>query len=89
MSWGRGLCGSGALGLGTQLHEGLGTVAAQRQGMRWENKRLQVAALGRAGEESGQCQQRGGRGTFMGSGGLSFLPSSCPREFLHSHIPLS
>lgn len=65
MSWGRGLCGSGALGLRTHSHEGSGTVAAQRQ----------MAALGRAGKESGQRQQRGRRGTFVGSGGLSFLPS--------------
>lgn len=92
MSWGRGLCGLEALGLRTNFHEGLDTVIAQRQGMRWENKRLQMAALGRAGKESGQCQQRGWRGTFMGSGGprgLSSLPSCCPLKFSHSCIPLS
>lgn len=44
---GQGRCGLGALGLRAHFHVGLDTMIAQRQGMKWENKSLQIAAPGR------------------------------------------
>lgn len=75
MSWGRGLCGLEALGLRTNFHEGLGTVIAQRQGMRWENKRLQMAAWAEQGRRVGSASREvRGRPSWAPEVPEAFLP---------------
>lgn len=88
---GQGRCGLGALGQRTHFRVGLGTMIAQGQRVKWDNKRLQMVAPGRAGKESGQCNQEVGgetSWTLRGPRGLSSLPSHCLLEFLHCHVSL-